>query len=233
MSMRETMKQSAAQEAERMSAKIEGQEQEQLRLWLEDRTAEIEQNCRKMLRSEIESATKRLELGVTSSLSGLADRLRGDNLEETAAQLAEPVIKISELIATLGRVSQRADEKLGDLQFRSGQMQTLIRVQEQQVSTFEALVKRGEITSKRLDSATRAGVDTLLNIWVRRWKGILLSLSAIILLTIWLGTRLHAWAYQPTWLTIEESNSWRLYTSDMKEEEKARLIQRLKAKQPR
>jgi hypothetical protein len=233
MSLRETMKQSAAQEAERTSARIEGQEQEQLRLWLEDRTAEIEQNCRKMLRAEIESATKRLEVGVTSSLSSLADKLRSDNLGETAAQLVEPVIKMSELIATLERVSQRADEKLGDLQFRGGQMLKLIQIQEQQVLTFEALVKRGEITSKNLHAATRAGIDTLLNIWVRRWKGILLSLSAIILLTIFLGTRLHAWAYQPTWLTIEESNYWRLLTYDMKEEEKARLIQRLKAKQPR
>lgn len=233
MSLRETMKRSAAQEAERTSARIEGQEQEQLRLWLEDRTAEIERTCRKMLRAEIELATKRLEVGLTSSLSGLADRLRSDNMEETATQLIEPVIKISELIATLERVSQRANEKLSDLQFRSGQMQTLIQIQEQQVLTFEALVKRGEITSKNLDAATRAGIDTLLNIWVRRWKGILLSLSAIILLTVWLGTRLHAWAYQPTWLTIEESNYWRLYTSDLKEEEKARLIQRLKAKQPR
>jgi len=233
MNLRETMRQSAAQEAERTSARIEGQEQEQLRLWLEGRTAEIEQNCRKMLRTEIESATKRLEVGVTSSLSVLADRLRGDNLEETASQFVEPVMKMSELIATLERVAQRADEKLGDLQFRSGQMLKLIQVQEQQVSTFEALVKRGEITSKNMDSATRAGIDTLLNIWVRRWKGILLSLSAIILLTIFLGTRLHAWAYQPTWLTIEESNYWRLLTYDMKEEEKARLIQRLKAKHPR
>jgi hypothetical protein len=137
MNARETMRQSAAQEAERTSARIESQEQEQLRLWLEDRTAQIEQNCRKMLRSEIESATQRLELGVTSSLNGLANKLRSDNLEETAAQLVEPVTKMGELIATLERVSQRADEKLGDLQFRSGQMLKLIQVQEQLRSAGE------------------------------------------------------------------------------------------------
>src|ERR1700753_726106 len=119
------MRRLAAQEAERTSAGAAGQEQDQLRFW-EEKSAEIEQNSLKLLRAELEAATKRLELGVTSSLTTVAENLRADNLEQTAKLVAEPVKKIGDLIATLEAVSARADKKLGDLAFRGNQMQALV-----------------------------------------------------------------------------------------------------------
>lgn len=122
------MKRLAAQEAERTSAGAAGREQGQLRFW-EEKSAEIEQNSLKLLRAELGTATKRLELGLTNSLNIVAENLRADNLEKTAELLAEPVKKIGELVAALEALSARTDKKLGDLAFRGSQMQTLVNRQ--------------------------------------------------------------------------------------------------------
>lgn len=220
----------AAQAAENTDAKIAEQEQAQLRFW-EEKASEIERNCLKMLRAEIEAATKRLEVGVTSSIISLAEKLRDDNLKEIAAELEEPVTKIGDLIASLERVSTTTDQKLGELQFRGGQMLKLVQKQQEQITLYEGVSDRVNSAIRNMQGAMHAGVDTILDIWVRRRWRVLSSAGVIVLLTVALSIYIHRQVYQPTWLTIEESNYWRLYTYVMKDAEKQRLIEQLKVKQ--
>jgi hypothetical protein len=224
------MLKSAARAAENTTARITSHDLEQLKLWLEGRAGEIEENCRKGLLAEIAAVTTQLKEELTSVLNSLADQLRDDNLKEMATRLEEPVRRIGDLIATLERASTRADEKLDELAFRAGQVQKLIQIQDQQNHTLETLVKRGESAAERLRAATEGG-STFLEIQAKRWKRSQLVFSLMILLMICLGTYLQARIYRPTWLTIEESNYWKLLTEDMKAEERERLMQRLNAKQ--
>jgi chromosome segregation ATPase len=232
MNQRETILKSAAQAAENTSSRIAERDQEQLTFW-EERASEIEQNCRRLLRAEIEAATKRLEVGLKSSISGLAEELRDDNLKELATGLEEPVTKMGDLIATLERVSTMTDQKLGDLAFRGGQMLKLVQTQQQQITLYEGVSDRVNSALRNLQEAMHAGTEMILGIWVRRRWRVLSSVGVIVLLTVGLSMLVHRQIYQPTWLTIEESNYWRLHTYDMKETDKQRLIELLKAKQRR
>jgi hypothetical protein len=223
------MRRLAAQEAERRNAGAAGREQDQLRFW-EEKSGEIEQNSLKLLRAELEAATKRLELGVTSCLTTAAENLRADNLEQTAKLVAELVKKIGDLIATQETVSARADKKLGDLAFRGNQMQALVNKQQEQIMLFESLVERGSRTAESILNAAQVGAETM---WLKRGRNIILSLSLIVLATIVAGSYLHRWIYQPTWQVSEGSNYWEVYTYGMPEEQKAKLIEQLRAKQRR
>jgi chromosome segregation ATPase len=226
------MLKSAAQVAENTSVRIAEQEQEQLTFWKE-RASEIEQNCRRLLLAEIEAATKRLDVGLTSSMNSLAEKLQDDNLKELATKLEEPVTKIGDLIATLERVSTMTEQRLGDLAFRSGQMLKLVQTQQQQITLYEGVSDRVNSALQNLQGAMHAGVDTLLDIWVRRRWRVLSSVGVIVLLTVSLSSLIHRQIYQPTWLTIEESNYWRLYTYEMTDTEKQHLVELMKARQRR
>lgn len=229
MSTRETMKRLAEQEAERTSAGAAGHKKDQLRFW-EEKSAEIEQNCLKLLRAELGAATTRLELSVTDSLYALAKNLRADNLEKTAELLAELVKKIGDLITTLEAVSAKTGQKLDDLAFRGDQMQKLVHKQQEQIMLFESLVTRGNKTAERMHSAAHAGIKTM---WLRRGRDVILSICLIVLATVVAGSYLHRWIYQPTWQVIEASNYWELFTYEMTGEQKAKVIEQLKVKQRR
>jgi hypothetical protein len=223
------MKRLAAQEAERMNAGAAGREQDQLRFW-EEKAAEIEQNSLRLLRAELEAATKRLELCVTSSLTTVAENLRADNLEQTAKSVAELVKKIGDLIVILEALSARTDKKLGDLAFRVNQMQKIVNKQQEQIMLYESLIKRGDRTAESILNAAQVGAETM---WLRRGRNIILSFSLIILVTVAVSSYLQRLIYQPTWQVSEGSNYWEVYTHGMTEEQKTQLIEQLRAKQRR
>jgi hypothetical protein len=160
----------------------------------------------------------------------VAENLRVDNLEQTAKLVAELVKKIGNLIATLEAVSARADKKLGDLAFRGNQMQALVNKQQEQIMLFESLVERGSRTAESILNAAQVGAETM---WLRRGRNIILSLSLIILATVAVSSYLQRLIYQPTWQVSEGSNYWEVYTHGMSEEQKAQLIEQLRAKQRR
>lgn len=141
--------------------------------------------------AELGAATRRLELGVTSSLSSLAEGLRADNLDQTAELLAEPVLRIGELVATLEAVGARADKKLEDLSFRGGQMQAIVNKQQEQIRLFESHIERANGTAEKMLKASDAGIDTMLDMWMRRATAIIISVSFIVLVAILAGTFLH------------------------------------------
>jgi hypothetical protein len=166
-------------------------------------------------------------------MSNLAEKLQDDNLKELATKLEEPVTKIGDLIATLERVSTMTEQRLGDLAFRGGQMLKLVQTQQQQITLYEGVSDRVNSALQNLQGAMHAGVDTLLDIWVRRRWRVLSSVGVIVLLTVSLSSLIHRQIYQLTWLTIEESNYWRLYTHDMTDTEKQHLVELMKAMQRR